>query len=150
MPIKLISGGGGSVSINPGTTASTINLTVPAVNGSVVTTGDSGTIVQSMLALNASSIGVGQTWQNVTASRTAGTTYTNTTGKPIFVAAQSSTSPSNGQGIVLSIDGISVGYGYFAYTTNQFGYTATGIVPPGSTYVVTVSATSIGSWYELR
>lgn len=29
------------------------------------------------------SIGVNQTWQDVTASRTIGVTYTNTTGKPI-------------------------------------------------------------------
>ena len=30
-------------------------------------------------------IGVGQTWQDVTASRTRNVTYTNTTGKPIQV-----------------------------------------------------------------
>ena len=32
-------------------------------------------------------IGVGQTWQDVTASRALGVTYTNTTGKPIHVIA---------------------------------------------------------------
>jgi hypothetical protein len=32
-----------------------------------------------------SSVGYGQTWQDVTGSRTAGTTYYNTTGKPIQV-----------------------------------------------------------------
>ena len=31
-------------------------------------------------------IGVGQTWQDVTASRVAGITYTNSTGKPISVS----------------------------------------------------------------
>lgn len=33
-------------------------------------------------------IGVGQTWQDVTVSRVAGTTYTNSTGKPIMIAIQ--------------------------------------------------------------
>lgn len=150
MPIRLISGGGGSVSLNPATTTAATNLTVPAANGSIVTTGDTATIPVAALTLAASSIGVGQTWQNVTASRTAGTTYTNTTGKPIFVTAQSSTSPSNGQGIVLSVDGVSVSYGFFAYTTNQFAFTASAIVPPGSTYAVSVSSTSLAAWYELR
>ena len=40
-----------------------------------------GGVAQADLALDASSIGVGQTWQVVT--RTAGNTYTNSTGKPI-------------------------------------------------------------------
>lgn len=52
MPIRLISGGGGSVSLNPGTTAATTNLTVPAVNGSIITTADTGTVAQPMLASN--------------------------------------------------------------------------------------------------
>ena len=95
-------------------------------------------------------IGVGQTWTNVAGSRSAGTTYTNSTGKPIMVAAYSSSSPSNGQGIVLTISGITVGYGYFAYATNQFVNTVYGIVPDGATYVVTVSSTSIAGWVELR
>ena len=36
--------------------------------------------------LNDQAFGVGQTWQDVTASRALGTTYTNSTGKPIQVS----------------------------------------------------------------
>ena len=36
-------------------------------------------------ALNDQSLGVGQTWQNLTASRAVGTTYLNNTGKPIYI-----------------------------------------------------------------
>ena len=36
--------------------------------------------------LNDQAFGVGQTWQDVTASRAKGTTYTNSTGKPIQVS----------------------------------------------------------------
>lgn len=52
MPIRLISGGGGSISLNPGTTVADINLTVPAVNGSIVTTADTGTVSPTMMASN--------------------------------------------------------------------------------------------------
>ncbi len=42
--------------------------------------------MENHVAANAVGIGIGQTWQDLTASRTIGVTYTNTTGKPIFVA----------------------------------------------------------------
>lgn len=41
-------------------------------------------VIASISAI--SPIGVGQTWQNVTSTRTAGATYTNSTGKPIQVS----------------------------------------------------------------
>lgn len=49
MPIKLNSAGGGSVTINAASTASATVLTVPATNANLVTTGDSGSITQTML-----------------------------------------------------------------------------------------------------
>lgn len=45
MPIRLISGGGGSVSLNPDTTTSALNLTVPAENGTVITSGATSRII---------------------------------------------------------------------------------------------------------
>ena len=49
MPIKLISGAGGSLTVTPASTASNYTLTVPAVTANVVTTGDSNTITQTMI-----------------------------------------------------------------------------------------------------
>ena len=98
--------------------------------------------------VNNLSLGIGQTWQVVT--RVAGTTYTNTTGKPIMVSVLSSTSPSNAQSILLTIGGITVSQGFLAISSQQFVSTVCGIVPNGSTYVVTVSATTISTWSELR
>ena len=49
MPIKLISGAGGSLTVTPASTASNYTLTVPAVTANVVTTGDSNTITQTMV-----------------------------------------------------------------------------------------------------
>lgn len=48
--LALQAASGGQINLNGANTASTLNLTVPAVNGSLVTTGDSGTVTTTMLA----------------------------------------------------------------------------------------------------
>ena len=50
MPLKLNSSGGGSVTLDTPSTASTYTLTVPAITGTAVVTGSSGTVSQGMLA----------------------------------------------------------------------------------------------------
>lgn len=93
-------------------------------------------------------IGVGQTQQSVTASRAIGTTYTNSTGKPIFVEVQIQLSA--GQGMNFQKNGANV-QAFGNGGTGAGGFTAGSIVPPGYTYGVTATpgATLIG-WYELR
>lgn len=49
MPLKLLSSGGGSVLLTANTTAADFTVNVPAVNGNMVTTADTGSISQSML-----------------------------------------------------------------------------------------------------
>jgi hypothetical protein len=109
---------------------------------------------QAMTAM--SSLGYGQTWQNVASSRAVGTTYTNTTGKPIQVQVTSNSGVGNNVAR-LTIDGIIVS----AFKDNDY-YTASlvtphnvtnmGIVPPSSTYSITNSnsGTTIQYWAELR
>jgi hypothetical protein len=87
-----------------------------------------------------SSLGYGQTWQNLTGSRALSTTYYNTTGKPISVSIVSSTSA----GSTLTINGNAISQATYSGSNPN---TAFGIVPPGGTYSVTIS---IGSWFELR
>jgi len=81
-----------------------------------------------------------QSWQNLTASRANGVTYTNSTGRPIqfFV-----TKSGNGGGTVY-INGNQIGYWYAS--GNDFPV-ADCIVPNGATYQV---AGSFGYWSELR
>ena len=50
MSIKLNSSGGGSATIQEPTTASALTHTLPAVNGTLVSTGDTGTVSTTMLA----------------------------------------------------------------------------------------------------
>lgn len=93
-------------------------------------------------------IGEGQSWQDVTASRTRATTYTNTTGRPIMVSI---TAKDSGTQIYMNLwlGGLKV--------AEQIGgggaqLQVTAIVPPGVTYKVERGDTTdnITGWMELR
>lgn len=95
-------------------------------------------------------IGVGQTWQNLTASRVAGTTYTNSTGRPIYVSVTQD--QGNSASATLTVSGIIVSYLANKNTnnTNGLGMTVCAIVPSGATYVYNQTASTISVWGELR
>lgn len=94
------------------------------------------------LKLKNSVIGLGQTWQDVTASRSAGVTYTNSTGKPIMVSIRVRYDPA----ATLVVGGLAVSSGDSYSTLNSFPLSA--IVPSGVTYALTAGLD--GSWAELR
>jgi hypothetical protein len=85
-----------------------------------------------------SSLGYGQTWQNVFGSRTSGTTYYNTTGKPITVAVSDQTFITN-----FTVNGITI-----AATASTNVAFATAVVPAGGSYSCT--AGTLTRWLELR
>lgn len=91
-------------------------------------------------------IGFGQTWQDLTASRAAGTTYTNSTGRTIAVSVV--VSGGDGHTQTLSVSGVTVAQAYRlgAATTQQL-YAD---ISPSGTYQLTVSGGSIVTWAELR
>lgn len=97
--------------------------------------------------INSVGIGSGQTWQDVSGSRSSGAGYTNTTSLPIMVSVTDYDSSGNSSGNVkLTIDGVLV-----AWSVPGVVYTranVSGIVPVGSTYVV--NYTSTATWAELR
>ena len=95
------------------------------------------------------SIGYGQQYTNVSASRSLGITYYNTTGKPLFLSVSIRNLTANLDGLNLYINGVSVQFtlGYGATWT----YSLSAIIPVGSSYSVTDSqAGTIQLWYELR
>lgn len=101
---------------------------------------------QALTAL--SSVGYGQTWQVVT--RSSGTTYYNTTGKPIELNASI---VCNGVGlgtISLTIDGVAINVA----SSGASGVNAIGsgsvIIQPGKSYLVTVTNASSAAFNELR
>jgi len=105
-------------------------------------------------ALPANSLGVNQTWQDVTVSRAGGTTYYNTTNRSMAVAIQLANSGSSGAfGGVLTVNGLSVSNMYGIQQTGAGNYFLTlfGIVPPGGSYATTgLTAITIPKWLELR
>lgn len=96
-------------------------------------------------------IGVNQTRQNVTASRALGVTYTNTTGKPIYISAWSLTGSATGGYWNLVIDGVTKAVSNQAFTGNAI-VSINHIIMDGESYSLTVGAASapLTSWFELR
>lgn len=110
----------------PTATAGT-NNTIIASTAFVATFGASLT--------SGSVIGIGQTWKNLTDSRVSGTTYTNSTGKPIFVSVGVTSSTAS---VSITINGVLI--------VNPCFHGAV-IIPNGATYVFSI----IGefTWSEL-
>ncbi|MCZ2946007.1 phage tail protein [Acinetobacter baumannii] len=108
-----------------------------AVSGSANFDG-SGNITIVTTSNNA--IGVGQIWQDLIASRSSNTTYTNTTGKPIQVAVTTDFSISyfyiDGNQVSVTGDG-----------NNNITATHVFIIPNGSTYSF---SGRLKKWWELR
>lgn len=90
-----------------------------------------------------SGIGYGQTWQDVKASRALGTTYYNTTNRPIAVACWCWSSGQIGN-VSGTVDGVVVMIGA-DYGTGGVSFT----VPPGSSYSC-YSSQGLSGWAELR
>ena len=102
-----------------------------------------GTGGQALAAM--SSLGYGQTWQNMTGSRSNGTTYYNTTGRPIFIAVYGGT---GGATSTITING--------AMVLNQSASGLIGglpscsaVIPPGNSYAPGYNGTG-ATVYELR
>lgn len=101
---------------------------------------------QALAALQ--SLGYSQTVQNVTGSRANNTTYTNTTGRPIFVAASFQSSAAS-QAIVVTINGVTF-QGSNAPSAGNSAATSF-IVPPGGTYSISIPSFSVVAyWIETR
>ncbi len=123
------------------------------VNGVSVAT---DTEVSTALALKANTaelkeIGVGQTWQDVTASRVLGTTYTNSTGKPISIEVYSLMAVANVAWGV-HVNGNFIGGQRTDVWSSNSRNTVFAIVPNNSTYsiVASVGSVTIDKWSELR
>ena len=97
--------------------------------------------------------GTAQAYTDVTASRAIGTTYTNSTNRPIHVNVEISTGASAGSySATLTVAGnLADASGLYLYTggTNT-QLKLTGVVGIGETYVVTSSGTTLTKWYERR
>lgn len=111
---------------------------------------DLATTQAELSVVQAGAFGIAQTLENVSASRTPGTTYTNSTGRPIHLYAAAATTAVNG---ALSIV---VNGGQVAHTMYPPGSGGTisvnACIPPGATYTVGTAAINLASlvWREYR
>lgn len=98
-------------------------------------------------------VGIGQTWQDVKASRALATTYTNSTTKPIYVAVTVAWGNASAS-ITLTVDGIVVQKQENNPDSSNLSMCVGAVIPVGSTYSVTqtsnVAAGTIEYWAELR
>jgi len=111
--------------------------------------------VSALIAAQPSPLGIGQTWQNVTASRAATVTYTNTLARTIKVQvwATINIQSGGGAGAYFTIDGNTlVGGGIIPASTapNNTSVSAEAIIPPNSTYSLTLVGAVISNWMELK
>jgi hypothetical protein len=95
-----------------------------------------------------SSLGYGQTWQDVTSSRALATTYYNTTGKPITVSASTNSNVSATNNLNLTVGGVVACSFYYSVGGAQLSMSVVGVVPPGVAYAIT--GAGLLFWSELR
>lgn len=100
---------------------------------------------------NQLSLGVGQTWQDVTGARTWSTNYTNTSGKPIMLAitVRDTAGGAGNLSARLYVGGVVAGNCYMVGGSQTTLYA---IVPPGGLYQLARDDTNdaITVWAELR
>lgn len=99
--------------------------------------------------VDAGAIGVGQTWQDVSGSRSASTSYQNTTGRPIEVAIVAVSTQAAGRDVEISDDDstwIRVGY----CTGSAGGQAPSSFIVPDNWYYRINGAVASLTWAELR
>lgn len=129
-----------NVLLGNGTTA--VQQVAPGASNNVLTSDGSTWSSQTP-----QTIGVSQSWQSV--SRSAGVTYTNTTGKPIMVNGASDNQINGATRAFIYVDGLIVGRTGGSYGGQGFMLCA--IVPNGSTYSWNTDTGNINlAWTELR
>jgi hypothetical protein len=120
-------------------------------SNSVAITGGSITGVTGI-----NTLGDGQTWQNVTGSRTTGVAYSNTTGRTIFVAVSANVSvASTSRDSTFLVNGAAYAYHLSSNNAGTDGQAHNYFmpIPAGATYQLNISGAgsfTIIYWSELR
>ena len=149
-PLSVAQGGTG----NTTGTASTVTTVTQANLAGAVAPSTSGNVLTSngttWISAAAGGLGIGQTWQNLTASRVMGTTYTNSTGKPIAVLVTTNTAglTDTYAQVQITVDGLILGINYATSRGVSIQAAIFAIIPAGLTY--SASGSGLNRWSELR
>ena len=115
--------------------------------------GTAGVTYPSGVVDSNASIGYTQTWTNVVGSRALGTTYTNSTGRPIFIVVVVGGGTVINCIATLTVSGITtIAYGTNSGTAGGASYPiVSALIPVGGTYSVqNANNATLQSWFELR
>lgn len=125
--------------------ATTTDVGVTQLNDTLTSTSTTEALTAAQgKALNDKMFGVGQTWQDVTASRSLNTTYINTDPKARYVAVSCSGTNASIFATVAGVDLPHQNIGN-SLTTTVGAYF---VVPPGATYKV--AGGTLSKWAELK
>ena len=155
-PVATRANADGTISLikKGGTSAGTINAdglfnnTLTSTNTNQALTAAQGKVLKDTLGTAvSSSFGIGQTWQNMTASRVSGTTYTNSSTRPIMLSIAVR---DGGTSATLYVDSsIVIRLGDLAGGSAGHIQIVT-VVPAGQTYKLDATGNLITFWGELR
>lgn len=98
-------------------------------------------------------LGVNQTRQDLTDQKRANETYTNSTGRAIFVAIQVFIPVSSGSTLeaFLEVGGVTVASARHGTTTTYLNYTLTALILPNEKYILRLGGSAkISKWFEIR
>jgi len=132
-----------SLGVSGTATATTFSGAGTSLTGTAASLSIGGSAASATNATNI--LGNSQSYQNVTGSRSSGTTYTNSTGKPIWVW-YSATSATSGATTTAYVDGNLACYTNMDLYPRAF---AGFVVPIGSTYSINCGG-NLAYWLELR
>lgn len=128
-----------------GNLSSCTNIPGAQVTGVVPSATNAGTA-----ATCSDEIGVGQTWQDVLATRAVNTRYTNSTSRPIQVIVELY-SASGSAGISLLTDNETLLLARAVLNSTSTNQCISAIIPSGKNYYVSVGGgASLNGWRELR
>lgn len=97
-----------------------------------------------------SSIGYGQTWQNLTGSRLTATTYYNTTGRPIQVSVTNTSTTGGATALTLTVNGGVIAQSFLPPSAGNISVGQVGaIIPPGASYSCVIGGATY-VWQEMR
>lgn len=145
--------GQGSVPVATSTTTGTVKLvnSLSSTATDAALTAAQGKVLQDSKLNTSNALGVGQTWWNLTSSRSIDTDYTNNTGKPIQVLASFRGTSASSDSISVIVGGVSI-----LQTGNIIENDIANvsfIVPNNTTYSIVKLTTNIPNmvtWAELR
>lgn len=148
IPSPTGNGASGNWNINAATATEVTTTINSAATGTTQAATDNSTKIATTAFARSLDLGVDQNWTAVT--RNAGTTYTNTTGKPIGFLMAFAVNAGGNEYVYLTVNGTTMFFiGGVQVSGVAFGENMA-IIPPGATYSYTNTIGYAKSIYELR